>query len=168
MRIAVKKLPRCVLVFFVMFVGCSNQGPNITATFNQGAFLLGTLPVNPLQWNVITSMLNPKDSTMATLYGNDTAVQYARTHAQHDYPSGSTLALVTWSEGDDTRWFGARIPSPVKCVEFVFVRAIPGGGTSYTYQKYEGSPLKMGSLQEGFVPNERASYLLAKRAAVMP
>jgi hypothetical protein len=126
------------------------------------------LPANPLQWKVITSMLNSKDSTIATLYGNDMAVQYARTHSQHDYPAGSTLALVTWSQADDARWFGAKIPNQVKSVEFVFVRVIASDGTTYTYQKYEGSPLRMLSVQEGFVPNERAGYLLAQRAAVMP
>jgi hypothetical protein len=168
MRIAARRLHSCVLIFCVTFVGCSNQGPNIAATFNQGASLVGTLPANPLQWKVITSMLNTKDSTIATLYGNDMAVQYSRTHSQHEYPAGSTLALVTWSQADDARWFGAKIPNQVKSVEFVFVRVIASDGTTYTYQKYEGSPLRMLSVQEGFVPHERAGYLLAQRAAVMP
>lgn len=105
---------------------------------------------------------------MSTLYGNEAAVQYARTHAEHDYPNGSTLALVTWAQTDDPRWFGAKIPSQVKSVEFVFVRPTDGDKTSYSYQKYQGSPLKVETLEEGFTPNERTAFLLSQRAAVMP
>jgi hypothetical protein len=151
-----------------VFLGaCSSETPNVTATFNQNASLSGTLPANPLRWKIITSVLNTKDSTMSTLYGNEAAVQYARTHAEHDYPNGSTLALVTWAQTDDPRWFGAKIPSQVKSVEFVSVRSA-GDGTSYAYLKYDGSPLKMETLQEGLKPDERAEFLLSLRAAVMP
>jgi hypothetical protein len=41
-------------------------------------------------------------------------------------------------------------------------------GTSYSYQEYEGSPLKMETLQEGLKPNERFEFLLSQHAAVMP
>jgi Cytochrome P460 len=156
-----------VAVWPLLLTACSNTGPNITATFNRSASLVGTLPANPLQWKIITSILDSRDSTMATLYGNDAAVQYARTHSQHDYPHGSTLALVTWTQTDDPRWFGAKIPSQAKSVEFVFVRPVRDRRT-YSYEKYAGSPLKMGTLQEGFTPNDRAAFLLSQRAAVLP
>jgi Cytochrome P460 len=157
-----------LLVVPLLAAGCASGGPQITATFNPNASPIGALPANPLQWKIITSMLNSKDSTMATLYGNDVAVQYARTHAQHDYPNGASLALVTWTQTDDARWFGAKIPSQVKSVEFVFVRAAADGGTSYSYQSYEGAPLKLQTLQEGAAPDLRAAFLLSQRAAVMP
>ena len=40
---------------------------------------------------------------MYTLFGNDLAVQYAHTNPQHDYPAGSVLSLVTWSQQEDPR-----------------------------------------------------------------
>jgi Cytochrome P460/Haem-binding domain len=141
---------------------------NGTAMFNQGAELTGELPANPLEWRVIGSALDQQDSTMSTLFGNDLAVQYARTSAQHNYPAGSMLSLITWTEQDDPRWFGARIPATPKSVEFVTVRLDAEHRPLYSYQDFEGSPLKKTQAQESSTPNERTAYLLAQPAAVMP
>jgi hypothetical protein len=114
---------------------------------------------NPLQWRVITSAVNPQDSTMSTLFGNDSAVEYARTHSQHDYPAGSTLALVTWTEREDPRWFGAKIPGAVKSIELVKVSLDAQHRPVVSYQDVgKNVPAQQG----------RASYLLSQRAAVMP
>ena len=105
---------------------------------------------------------------MFTLYGNDIAVRYSRTNSQHNYPNGSVLSLVTWTQQEDSRWFGAKIPDQVKSVEFVFVGAAENGRPSYSYQKYEGTPLKRVSAQEGPTLSDRGAYLVSQRAAVMP
>src|SRR5258708_7564010 len=90
---------------------------------------------------------NPKgDATMSTLYGNDVAVRYARTSAERMYPAGSVLSVVTWNQQEDPRWFGAKIPQKVGSVEFV---AVTGPG-AYSYQRYEGSPLK--KVEDGAAP----------------
>jgi hypothetical protein len=148
--------------------GCAGDQPKISATFNESAALTGDLPANPLQWQVITATSSQAESSMATLYGNDVAVHYARTNAQHSYPPNSALALVTWTQQDDPRYFGGRIPGQAKSVEFVFVKAGGGGVPQYSYQQYEGTPLKRSSAQDGPTPNDRAAYLLSQRAAVMP
>jgi hypothetical protein len=152
--------------------GCSGNEPKVSAEINQNASLAGEfvagLPANPLQWKVITSEVSQTDSAMATLYGNDLAVQYARTHAQHNYPAGAVLSLVTWTQQEDPRWFGAKIPATVKSVEFVTVETAPNDQPSYLYQEYGGAPLKKLSAEEGLAPNDRAAYLLSQRAAVMP
>ncbi len=160
----------CLLSFILplSILGCSGDEPRISATFNQSASLVGTLPANPLQWKVITSMIVRTDSTMSTLYGNDIAVGYVRTHSQHDYPAGSQLSLVTWTQQEDPRWFGAKIPEAVKSVEFVTVGSAQDGRPSYSYLKYEASPLQKSVTQESPTPNERTAYLLSQRAAVMP
>jgi hypothetical protein len=69
---------------------------------------------------------------MATLYGNDAALQ-AFEHRDPsgtrppEYPSGAVLALVTWAQRDDPHWFGGRIlDTPLK-VEFV--QTSSGNGT---------------------------------------
>jgi len=107
--------------------------------------LAGTLPLNPLQWNVITSSVDHQASTMSTLYR-----------------AGSVLAMVTWTQQEDDRWFGARIPGPPKSVEFVTVTA----GPNYSYEDYQGSPLQKTSSQAG--RKVRLDDLLSRRAAVMP
>jgi hypothetical protein len=149
-------------------IGCSDQNPRVATKLNQDAALAGDLPSNPLQWRVITSAVNKQDSTMHTLFGNDVAVQYARTSSQHDYPAGSVLSLVTWKQQEDSRWFGGKIPAAPKSVEFVTVGITADHQPSYSYQNYEGAPLKKTLAKEGSTPDGRAAYLLSQRAAVMP
>jgi hypothetical protein len=163
-----KALYLLAMVLSLSFVGCASHEPRISATVNRNASPVGDLPANPLQWKVVTSAVNTEDSTMSTLYGNDLAVGYARTNSQHNYPNGSMLSLVTWTQRDDDRWFGAMIPDQVNSVEFVSVGVAPDGRPSYSYQKYEGNPLKRVTSQEDGALTDRTAYLLSQRAAVMP
>lgn len=144
--------------------GCRSKSaePNT----NQQAALTGALPYNPLAWKVVTSWVNDRDATMSTLYGNDVAVRYARTHADQAYPGGSVLGLVTWEERDDPHWFGARIPSTVKSVEFVSIRSAEKGNPAY--EVYQGSPLQKVSLADNAIIGARIEYVLSQRAAVTP
>ena len=145
-------------------VGCSKTNPRVVTALNTSAMLGSGLPSNPLQNRIITSWIDKNAGTMSTLYGNDTAVQYARTGAQSGYPAGSALSVVTWTEQEDPRWFGGKIPASPKAVEYVTIAA----DQHFTYQRYEGSPLKQVDEEAGVTPNERTAYLLAQRAAVMP
>lgn len=168
MRARPRKLDAVAAMLVALLFGCSRQNPNIHTALNHSAALVGDLPYNPLQWRVITSWANTEDSTMSTLYGNDAAVSYARTNSKHNYPVGSLLAVVTWRQQDDPRWFGGRIPSEVKSVEFVTIAASSDRRISYEYQEYEGSPLKRLSIQQSATPNDRSAFLMAQRAAVFP
>jgi hypothetical protein len=156
------------LGILLMIAGCSSQQPKVAATLNRSASINGNLPENPLQWRVIATLVDQTESSMSTLYGNDTAVDYARTHARHDFPNGSKLSRVTWMQREDERWYGAKIPNHVKSVEFVFVKAVANGRALYSYQRYEGAPLKRVAAEEGPTPSEAASTLLSQRAAVLP
>ena len=156
------------VVLTLSILGCAGDEPKISATFNHSASLTGDLPANPLQWKVITSAVDAANSTMSTLYGDDLAVRYARANLRHNYPDGSVLSLVTWTQREDSRWFGAKIPGEAKSVEFVFVKVSDDGRSSYSYQAYKGKPLKRVSAHESPTPNEREAYLLSQRAAVMP
>jgi hypothetical protein len=146
-------------------VACSDKtNPRVVTRLNDEAALVGELPSNPLKGKVITSWVNKHDATMSTMFGNEVAVQYARTNAEMQYPAGAVLSVVTWSQQEDPRWFGGSIPQKTTAVEFVKVTG-PG---AYSYERYEGSPLKKVTSGEGADPKERAAYLLAQRAAVMP
>jgi cytochrome P460 len=159
--------------FCGIFAGCSTSDrvAPIAATINENASLsaaeINTLPANPLKWRVITSSIDPQNSTMSTLCGNDTAIQYARTNTKHDYPPGSRIALVTWTRRDDPRYFGAKIPDRIKSIEFVLVTELPGE-TNITYQKFEGSPLAQTATSESPNASPAAAALLNQRAAVLP
>jgi Cytochrome P460 len=161
------------LITSAALFGCS--GPTrvapLAATVNENASLSAaqssTLPANPLQWRIITSSIDPQSSTMSTLYGNDTAIQYARSNTKHDYPAGSRIALVTWTRLDDPRYFGAKIPDHLKSIEFVLVTELPGE-TKFAYQKFEGTPLAKTASDESANPSPPAQALLNLRAAVLP
>lgn len=157
----------CVALAAIV-AGCSTNQPKIQATINENASLTGNLPANPLAWQVVTSTIDKSKSEMSTLYGNDAAIVYARSRVQHDYPVGAVLSLVTWSQTDDPHYFGARIPSKVKFVEFVTVTTTPDGHPSFSYQLYEGAPLRQSSERQSSTPAERAAYILSLRSAVFP
>jgi len=148
--------------------GCGGEKAKLSASLNRTASLRGDLPANPLAWRVLASSASRNDSTMSTLYGNDVAIQYARTNSDRKYPNGSALSLVTWTQQEDSRWFGAKIPATVKSVEFVWVSSAADGRPSYSYQKFAGTPLKKSSAEEYQVPADRAAELLSQRGAVMP
>ena len=128
----------------------------------------------PLDWRVITSSVDHAHGTMSTLYGNDAAVDHARTSPQTPYPAGAVLAFVTWQQQEDKHWFGGRIPAAVNSVEFVSFRVhglINDLGVSY--ESWTGSPLKKtsagsegGNIQTDIPP--RIEAIGKMRAAVMP
>jgi hypothetical protein len=148
--------------------GCARENARVVTRMNVGASLTRALPWNPLRGSVVTSWIDPKASTMSTLYGNDVAVAYARTNTEHVYPAGSMLSLVTWTQQEDERWYGAKIPAAPESVEFVMVGSTAEKQPIYSYQEFRGKPLTRVSAVEGPAPNERVAYLLAQRAAVMP
>ena len=153
--------------------GCpsSNRVTPFTVSVNENASLSAdqssALPANPLKWRIITSLIDPQASTMSTLYGNDIAVQYARSNTTHDYPAGSQIALVTWTRRDDPRYFGAKIPDHLKSIEFVSVTELPGE-INITYEKFEGTPLTKTASEQSSKPPVPAQALMALRAAVLP
>jgi hypothetical protein len=162
-----------VLASYSFFVACSapTKVAPLTATINENASLsaaaASALPANPLKWRIITSFIDPQNSTMATLYGNDVAVRHARANVKHDYPAGSQIALVTWTRRDDPRYFGAKIPDRIRSIEFVSVTELPGE-TNFAYEKFEGSPLTKTQSDESDKPSSAAAALLNQRAAVLP
>lgn len=168
MRAPTKAMGLLLGAAIVCTAGCARNSSITAAVFNQGATLEGELPMNPLAWRVISSAVEPRDGTMSTLYGNDMATEYARTHSQQEYPEGSVLALVTWNQMEDSRWFGARTPSQVKSVEFVTVGPAQKGQDQYSYEAYTGNPLKKAEARGFGPPPERIAYVLSSRAAVMP
>jgi hypothetical protein len=148
--------------------GCSgthNQGSN---KFNDAAVLSGSLPYNPLRWNVVTSAVSRKDATVYTVFGNGEAVSFARSGEEGNYPVGAIVSLVTWTQRASPRWFGGMIPGEVRSVEFASVVSGDDHRPKYVYEEYQGSPLKVVTSQRETIPTGRLAYLLAQRGALMP
>ena len=84
--------------------------------------------------------VDPGTHTMATLYGNEAAMQSVHprgTAMSPAYGTGAVLALVTWAQREDPHWFGARIPDAPKSVEFVEVH----DGQQQIYRRFAGPGL---------------------------
>ena len=148
--------------------GCTSRRTGADELINHKASPRGDLPFNPLQWRVISSSVNTRDSTMSVLYGNDIAVRHARTDPRQPYPAGSIISLVTWAEEEDPHWFGAKTPGEVKSVEFGAAGESQALTPAYSYQIYEGAPLKKTATEGANNPDSRISDLLGRRALVMP
>jgi mono/diheme cytochrome c family protein len=120
------------------------------------------LPHQPLVWGAITMYVDPKNHTMATLYGNDAAMDAVEAHrAAPVYPASAVLALVTWTQREDPHWFGARIPDRPLSVEFVEAGAQP------RYRRFSGSTLEedQGAAK---ISAERAGFMLGLAPAPLP
>lgn len=162
-----KAIHLLALPLVLILTGCSQPNARVITRFNREAEVSGELPYNPLQWEVIASTLNHKDHTLATVLGNDRAIAHARKNDTHAYPAGSVLSVITWSQEEDPRWFGGKIPGDVRSIEFVEVQSAQDQKT-YLYTLYGGSPLKKLASTDEKSPTGRAAYILGERAGVVP
>ena len=132
--------------------------------FNATAALPAGIPYDPLQWRVITSFVDHQNYKMSTLYGNDAAVDHARTSPGTPYPAGAVLALITWNQQDDKHWFGGRIPGRTPTTEFLIFSAKPDGTISPAYRVFQGS----NEVIDQLVNSQHIADITNLRAAVMP
>jgi hypothetical protein len=154
-------------VVAVSLAGCRAKQPAETDLLNTAAKLPAGLPVDPLGWRVVTTVVDRAQGTTATLTANEQALPFAGTG---EYPAGSELALVTWAEREDPHWFGARIPGEFVRLELVTVKAGADGKTSQEYRVFEGAPAReialSGDGERRFIGHKAA--ILKMRAAEMP
>ena len=110
------------------------------------------------QEQLITSTINKNQHTHSVLYGNEIAVQHARSGAPGPYPAGSVLTLATWSQQDDAHWFGAKVPDHLQSVEVVKVNA------NAAYEQYQSPGWKKA---DATLRPDRINYITQLKAAVI-
>ena len=132
---------------------------------NNLAALAANLPWQPLAGNAITMYVDRKARTTATLYGNEAASQAAQTGSATApaYPTGTILALVTWTQREDPHWFGARIPDEPQSVEFVQVAS----GQQSTYRHFTGIALTEDH-PDPTTATQRTAFILGLAPARLP
>lgn len=152
-------------VLLLASLGCNAPRPPLSDIINQNAALPASAPLQPLSWRVVTSSIDRSKQTMSTLFGNDIAVDSARSAQHTNYPAGSVLALVTWQQQEDPHWFGGRIPKGVVSMEIVRVAQGTDGRPVASYELYQGPSLERAAPGQS---TTRQEYILNLRAAVMP
>jgi hypothetical protein len=142
----------------LLLAACTNTTNN-TSLVNDAASLPESFNFSKMGLKVITSFINKKQGTMATLYGNAPALQAAKDGSS---ATGEVFALITWKQKADDHWFGANIPSSLQSVEYV--KTAQPGNTSY--QKFEGKALVLST--DTLHNQERIKYILNQKASVFP
>lgn len=163
-----------------------DDSPGINGNNSAGMSENDARALNPLDWKIITSSVNKKDTTMATLYGNELALKFARFGPDWGYPPGVVMVLVTWKPEADERWFGGKIPGTVLSIERVSFNGTGDGiaqsgkgkvalqneagkdSGQISYEKYEGTPLTKSATDNSPAVKNRIAYLAGLRASVMP
>lgn len=124
---------------------------------------------NPiLEDKVIALLVNKKLKTMSTLYGNDTAVRFARSATGINFPGGAVLTLVTWHQKQDSHWFGASIPGNIISTEKIIIKDtnhLPG---SIIYKLYYADNTAKESEVDDQYASDRIQYILSQRASILP
>ena len=155
-----------LLIIALYMQSACHSGRN--AELNQTASVTSQdqLPDNPLMQKVISTSINSKKNEMSTLYGNDTAYQYARMHQNGNYITGSVLYLVTWKQQNDPRWFGGKIPHTIQSVEIVRFRENTNHETLPLYQLFKDQPLH--KTKSPADPESRVNDIVSQRLAPFP
>jgi hypothetical protein len=152
------------LFILVFATGCHHAPKEL---FNDGAALPSGVPVQPLTWRVINSSIDPVHQTMSTLYGNDLAIDSARTPNHTEYLAGAVIARVTWSQKEDEHWFGARIPKQFQSMEIVRIEQGADGKLVSHYERQTG-PGQQTSADTAAEVEAKKNSILGQRASVMP
>jgi hypothetical protein len=160
-----KKLT-CILLsgMALMFTACADH-TNTPELINNKASLPPTFDFDKMGLKVMTSSVNKKQATMATLYANELALKTAPSGSKA-VTAGKVLALITWKQQPDGHWFGGNIPGELQSVELLKTVDAGGKGTTINYQKFEGKTL---SLSRDTSQNQaRIKYLLEQQPSVLP
>jgi len=112
-----KKFNRLFFVISLLAAGCANDQRHDLYNESASQFDVSETGFNPLEGNVISTFIDVRDTTMSTLYGNDSAARHAELKAP--YADGDILSLVTWKQRADPYWFGGNIPDSVVVIEIV-------------------------------------------------
>jgi Haem-binding domain/Cytochrome P460 len=111
----------------------------------------------PLRGKFVTELANDTNRTMSTLYSSVPVI------VAGDYAVGTVLSLVTWTQQDDGRWFGGRIPNVVQSVEQIRI----GADGKPEYVAFAGAGLSKKEVTAD-VAAQRVQYIVGKRAVVTP
>jgi len=132
---------------------------------NEAASLPPSLDFDKLGLRVLSTFVNRRQATTATLYGNDLARQ-AALGGTSAAQAGEVLALLTWRQQADPNWFGARIPGALQSLEVLRTEPRGTGRPAVTYHCFTGKDLTLRS--DTLHQQERIAYLLAQKPAVLP
>jgi hypothetical protein len=159
-----KKISHLLFPAIILLLSACTDNNNNIQLLNNKAALPASFDFSKLGLRVMTTLINRKQTTTATLYANDAAIKGA-VNGNKDIKDGEVFALVTWKQQPDAHWFGARIPADFQSVELLKITG-PKGKESISYQSFMGKTLVLNT--DTSQNQARIKYILAQQPAVMP
>ncbi|MBO9658269.1 MAG: hypothetical protein J7527_05535 [Chitinophagaceae bacterium] len=149
---------KLVFAFFVMIIAVSckqNMRPVLAPEYLHHE--------NALQ--VITSVINNRDSTISIIYGNDRAIDFAR-NKQSLHRAGEKYVMVTSAQKPMPHWYGTNMNGVVLTVEYVTTISDKGGSVVLDYKIQHNNPGAV--VGESFGNISRVEFITSQQAAVIP
>lgn len=159
-----KKLILVVFVTNFLLSACNNNTDKIQQ-INERASLPASFKFSDLGLKVMASFINKKNGTTSVLYANNMALIQA-TSGDSTCVVGEVMALVTWKQKADDRWFGAQVPGNLQSVELVNTTTDGKMGLSTNYKKYIGEHLLTDTAAKN--SEERIKYISKQQPSIMP
>lgn len=151
----------CLLSLILICCSCSTGHKN--EGVNEAASLPAGFDFEKLGLRVITSSINHNNSTMSTLYANETALRELNNKTYSAF-GDRILVLVTWKQKDDPYWYGAKIPGYLKSMELVKTDRSFSDTPNISYQYFE----EKNRLSDTSNNRERINRILHMRPSEMP
>lgn len=113
---------------------------------------------------VITSLINIKKNTIAIIYGNDRAVQFARS-AGKDHQPGERYVMVTSKQKPMPNWYGANMNGGIISIETVNIIASEKGDIDYDYRR---TNMDSAGINDDINKEIRIKFITSQPAAAYP
>ena len=114
---------------------------------------------------VITSVINPKEHTMAVLYGNAAAYETAL-RGDHNFMGSEQYTYVTWSYGESPHWIGSNMTDNLLFVEKIGIAGSQSNSPVFSYNLVQGK--QPSTLDTDLLQEQRIRYILTKKPSVLP
>ena len=144
------KFKNILPVLFFFAVACTS--PDKRSIFDAG----GQKP--------ITSFLSKKLNTVSILFGNQLALESAKTGRVHQ--SGEVFTLVTWNQQNKEFWYPALINGRIKSIEVVKL-SLSNNQIRHEYKLVKGA-VPSNNSHIRFSKRERIDFILSHKASVYP
>jgi hypothetical protein len=154
-----------LLASLAFLLAACTDNTNTVSLVNEKAAIPASYHFSQKGLKVVASFINKKQHTMSTLYGNDLALQTAKSGDTNKVP-GEAFILVTWNQQDDDHWFGAKIPSDLKTIEVVKTGGADQNSADVTYNCYEGKALRLNT--DTTHNQDRIKYIFDQKPSILP
>jgi len=154
------------VIFTLVVTSCTAPNTNHAGEINAKASHPADFKFQQKGLKVITSSINKRANTTSVLYGNAVAQKFAKQLNPTD-STGVVMTLVTWNQEDDDRWFGARIPGNLLCVETVTITGTANKPLK-SFGLYSGASLTKQTVTDALESDPRITFILSQKASMLP